>query len=210
MEPELQPGGRDSTPGPFHRPAHGCLALVIKPSLALALPTEKLIWLSFQSRTRQTNLNRKFYLKTQAPWVADPGLTCTSIFTPKHAFSPRSPIWNLKAACSILGPTSGLGGVIEAVFVHTGCSALCPPPSPPPHLLSLPALFHPHNLQDDKGVWKEKTTGLGREAVAFISMWFPIISRKAHTNHRSLCQEGKPAFLQSTLDTKTWDEKWLM
>lgn len=108
-----------------------------------------------------------------------PGLTYTntSIFTPKHAFNPRSPIWNLKAACSILGLTSGLGGVVEVVFVHTGCSALCPP-----HflrLLSLPALFQLHNLQDNNGVWKE-TTGLGREAIAFNGMWFPMISCKAH------------------------------
>lgn len=144
MEPELQPGGRESPPGPFHRPAHGCLALVIKPSLALALPTEKFIWLSFQPRTCQTNLNRKFYLKTQAPWVADPGLTCASIFTPKHAFSPRSLIWNLKAACSILGPTSGLGGVIEAVCTHR---LLCPLPSAlptasPPVCLFLPSFIH--------------------------------------------------------------------
>lgn len=66
MEQELQPGGRappptppsplsslptHPPPQPFHRHARGYLTLVIKPSLALALPTEKFIWISFQYRT---------------------------------------------------------------------------------------------------------------------------------------------------------------
>lgn len=197
----------EEPPGPFHRSAHGSLALVIKPSLALALPTEKFIWLSFQSRTCQTNLNRKFYLKTQAPWVADPGLTCTSIFTPKHAFSPWSPIWNLKAACSILGPTSGLGGVIEAVFVHTGCSALRLP-----HCLAsclfLPSFIH---------ITSRTIRGSGRRRLqAWEGKLWPStacgspLSPERPTNHRSLCQDGRPAFLQSTLDTETWGGKWCM
>lgn len=135
----------------------------------------------------QANLSRKFYLKTQTPWVADPGLIRIdiSIFTPQTCCQPPEPDLELESSLFYSGyhfrPWWCDGG---GVCTHRRCSALCSPQLPP--LRSPPSLFYPHDLWENEGVWKGKTTGLGREVVAFNSEWFPVIPRKAR-------QSPKPA-----------------
>lgn len=122
----------------------------------------------------------------------------------KHAFSPRSLIWNLKAACAILGSTSGLGGVMEAVFVHTDTAL--PSALPAPLLWSPPALFIHMTFRKTKG------SGRGRPQAWVGKLWLStvcgsLLSPEKVTSHLSQwCQERWPAFLMSTLVTETWGE----
>lgn len=78
-----------------------------------------------------------------------------SIFIRKHpAFNPRSQIWNLKAAGSIPGPTSG--GGVEGLGVGTRSPPALLPPSPGS---CYPCPPSPRDLWEGTGVWKGKPTG---------------------------------------------------
>lgn len=117
---------------------------------------------------------------------------------------PRSPIWNLKGALSILGPTSGGPQVAGemGVCIHGTFSIL---------LFNLPTqkLLYPggpRDLQEGPGVWRGKPMRLGKGKL-WPSGWDGLLEPPVSPMYQPARVRGHPALLPAVDTGMRWDHE---